>query len=261
MNTVDNTPEALVGQHPARERRATGNGQGDRRGGHARRRASWPRSIAKTELARIKITPYGHATRSSTSRRTWRTTTSSCRPTPASTRTATSCDRYVSVRYNQEFLQEPVDRVDYMDVSPKQVVSVATALIPFLEHDDANRALMGANMQRQAVPLLKPAGAHRRHRHRVAGRPRLRPGGRIAPVDGEVDRAEAEHDRRSATTTAPTTSTRCRSSCAPTRTPASTSAPACARGERVQARATSWPTAPRPRTASWRSARTSWWPS
>ena len=46
--------------------------------------------------------------------------------------------------------------MDYMDVSPKQVVSVATALIPFLEHDDANRALMGANMQRQAVPLLVP---------------------------------------------------------------------------------------------------------
>src|SRR5206468_8041290 len=48
----------------------------------------------------------------------------------------------------------PVD-VDYMDVSPKQIVSVAAALIPFLEHDDANRALMGANMQRQAVPLLR----------------------------------------------------------------------------------------------------------
>ncbi|MGH9000496.1 MAG: DNA-directed RNA polymerase subunit beta, partial [Acidimicrobiia bacterium] len=48
------------------------------------------------------------------------------------------------------------DRVDYMDVSPKQIVSVATALIPFLEHDDANRALMGANMQRQAVPLIRP---------------------------------------------------------------------------------------------------------
>ena len=46
-------------------------------------------------------------------------------------------------------------RVDYMDVSPKMVVSVATAMIPFLENDDANRALMGANMQRQAVPLLK----------------------------------------------------------------------------------------------------------
>jgi DNA-directed RNA polymerase subunit beta len=45
-------------------------------------------------------------------------------------------------------------QVDYMDVSPKQIVSVSTALIPFLEHDDANRALMGSNMQRQAVPLL-----------------------------------------------------------------------------------------------------------
>ena len=49
----------------------------------------------------------------------------------------------------------PPDEVDYMDVSPKQLVSVAAALIPFLEHDDANRALMGANMQRQAVPLLR----------------------------------------------------------------------------------------------------------
>ena len=48
------------------------------------------------------------------------------------------------------------ERVDYMDVSPKQVVSAATACIPFLENDDSNRALMGANMQRQAVPLLNP---------------------------------------------------------------------------------------------------------
>ncbi len=62
----------------------------------------------------------------------------------------------VSCRFGEEFVQESVDRVDYMDVSPKQVVSVSTALIPFLEHDDANRALMGANMQRQAVPLLRP---------------------------------------------------------------------------------------------------------
>jgi len=61
----------------------------------------------------------------------------------------------VNARYGSEILVIPADRVDYMDVSPKQVVSVATALIPFLEHDDANRALMGANMQRQAVPLLR----------------------------------------------------------------------------------------------------------
>jgi DNA-directed RNA polymerase subunit beta len=66
-------------------------------------------------------------------------------------------DGRVECRFgNGEFVSEPVDRVDYMDVSPKQVVSVSTALIPFLEHDDANRALMGSNMQRQAVPLLRP---------------------------------------------------------------------------------------------------------
>ena len=60
------------------------------------------------------------------------------------------------VRFRDEILDVPSDRVDFMDVSPKQVVSVATALIPFLENDDSNRALMGSNMQRQAVPLLKP---------------------------------------------------------------------------------------------------------
>jgi len=61
----------------------------------------------------------------------------------------------VNARHGHEILKVRADRVDYMDVSPKQVFSVATSLIPFLEHDDANRALMGANMQRQAVPLLK----------------------------------------------------------------------------------------------------------
>src|SRR5207237_8866708 len=53
-----------------------------------------------------------------------------------------------------DFIDVEPARVDYMDVSPKQLVSVAASLIPFLEHDDANRALMGSNMQRQAVPLL-----------------------------------------------------------------------------------------------------------
>ena len=61
----------------------------------------------------------------------------------------------VTARRNEETTKVPRDSVDFMDVSPKQVVSIATALIPFLENDDANRALMGANMQRQAVPLLK----------------------------------------------------------------------------------------------------------
>ncbi|MFB3077240.1 MAG: DNA-directed RNA polymerase subunit beta, partial [Lysobacterales bacterium] len=61
----------------------------------------------------------------------------------------------VAVRHANEFTVMPPERIDYMDVSPRQVVSVAASLIPFLEHDDANRALMGSNMQRQAVPTLR----------------------------------------------------------------------------------------------------------
>ena len=62
-------------------------------------------------------------------------------------------DERVTARYKHDTLLVPGESVDYMDVSPKQVVSIATAMIPFLENDDANRALMGANMQRQAVPV------------------------------------------------------------------------------------------------------------
>ncbi|MBS7037344.1 MAG: DNA-directed RNA polymerase subunit beta, partial [Ligilactobacillus ruminis] len=65
-------------------------------------------------------------------------------------------DPVVMARSKDENIEISVDKVDYMDVSPKQVVAVATACIPFLENDDSNRALMGANMQRQAVPLIKP---------------------------------------------------------------------------------------------------------
>ncbi len=64
-------------------------------------------------------------------------------------------DELVSCRYQNEFTLMPRDNINYMDVSPKQIVSVAASLIPFLEHDDANRALMGSNMQRQAVPTLR----------------------------------------------------------------------------------------------------------
>ncbi len=64
-------------------------------------------------------------------------------------------DNMVPCRYRNEFSLMPAEQVQYMDVSPKQVVSVAASLIPFLEHDDANRALMGSNMQRQAVPVLR----------------------------------------------------------------------------------------------------------
>ena len=65
-------------------------------------------------------------------------------------------DDVVMARHKDDNIEVSIDKVDYMDVSPKQVVAVATACIPFLENDDSNRALMGANMQRQAVPLLQP---------------------------------------------------------------------------------------------------------
>ena len=63
-------------------------------------------------------------------------------------------DELISARFNNEFTLMPPESIQYMDVSPKQIVSIAASLIPFLEHDDANRALMGSNMQRQAVPTL-----------------------------------------------------------------------------------------------------------
>ena len=63
-------------------------------------------------------------------------------------------NKLIRVRYLDEIIEVEADKVDYIDVSPKQLVSVGAAMIPFLEHDDANRALMGANMQRQAVPLM-----------------------------------------------------------------------------------------------------------
>ena len=106
--------------------------------------------------------------------------------------------------------------VDYMDVAPEQIVSVATALIPFLEHDDANRALMGSNMQRQAVPLMITEAPLRRHRARVPRRRRHR-----------RRRARAPARARSPTSTPTTSSSRAdegghdsttsRSSCARTR--------------------------------------------
>ncbi len=65
-------------------------------------------------------------------------------------------DELVSCRNHNEFMMAGPDRIEYMDVAPSQIVSVAASLIPFLEHDDANRALMGSNMQRQAVPCLRP---------------------------------------------------------------------------------------------------------
>src|SRR6185312_5740368 len=68
----------------------------------------------------------------------------------------TLADELVSSRNRNEFMLSTPDKIEYMDVAPAQIVSVAASLIPFLEHDDANRALMGSNMQRQAVPCLRP---------------------------------------------------------------------------------------------------------
>ena len=69
----------------------------------------------------------------------------------------------VSAREKGESILCSAERIQYMDVSPAQIVSVAASLVPFLEHDDANRALMGANMQRQAVPVLRPEKIGRAH--------------------------------------------------------------------------------------------------
>ncbi|MBK9142815.1 MAG: DNA-directed RNA polymerase subunit beta [Candidatus Melainabacteria bacterium] len=74
---------------------------------------------------------------------------------PVNEKTGAFATDLVPVRYKAEFIESPPDQVDYVGVSPIQIVSVGTALIPFLEHDDANRALMGSNMQRQAVPLVQ----------------------------------------------------------------------------------------------------------
>ncbi|MCJ7522845.1 MAG: DNA-directed RNA polymerase subunit beta, partial [Dehalococcoidia bacterium] len=91
----------------------------------------------------------------------------------------------VEVRHGKKFSRERPGKVDYMDVSPRQIVSVTTSLIPFLEHDDANRALMGSNMQRQAVPLILPqapliATGMEREAARDSGQVLFAPG------DGEV---------------------------------------------------------------------------
>jgi len=99
-------------------------------------------------------------------------------------------DGKVEARYGEKFVAESPDRIDFMDVSTSQIVSVSTSLIPFLEHDDANRALMGSNMQRQSVPLLRPQSP-------IVGtgmeREIARDSGQVvfAPVDGEIISATA----------------------------------------------------------------------
>ena len=133
-------------------------------------------------------------------------------------------DSAIEARKGEQISVEARDSVQYMDVSPIQLVSVSTALIPFLEHDDANRALMGSNMQRQAVPLLRPEV------------PLVGTGmeERVARDSGQVvlsahqwrrDRGHGPEDCRGQRRTTSPRSTACSSSFAATRAPASTSGP------------------------------------
>jgi DNA-directed RNA polymerase subunit beta len=107
-------------------------------------------------------------------------------------------DERIPSRFRDSFPEARPDQIEYMDVSPKQVVSVATALIPFLEHDDANRALMGSNMQRQAVPLLEPeapivgTGMEERAAHDSGQVLEARRPGVVTSVTAERIRVEAD---------------------------------------------------------------------
>ena len=108
---------------------------------------------------------------------------------------------------------------------PKMVVSVATAMIPFLENDDANRALMGSNMQRQAVPLLKTGVAHCGHRHGIQGRRATPASACCAKARRRGGAASAQMKSASHATTAKSIPTTSSSLCVPTREPASISVP------------------------------------
>ena len=126
----------------------------------------------------------------------------------------------------------PPEKVDLIDVSPKQLVSVAAALIPFLENDDANRALMGSNMQRQAVPLITAEARSGRHRHGGSGGARsARPSAPAAhawSIRWTRPVSSSARPKRPIRRNRASTSTICASSSARTRTPASISGRSCA---------------------------------
>jgi DNA-directed RNA polymerase subunit beta len=182
------------------------------------------------------------------------------RPTSSSKPTARSSRSWSRAAMQRRLPAAVIrDRVDMMDVSPKQVVSVAAALIPFLENDDANRALMGSNMQRQAVPLVQCRRAARRHRH-GSGRGPWTPAPSWRRRDGVVDQIDGPVSS-SAPPTKPTPSKSGvdiyrlskfqrsnQSTCINQR-------PLVRVGDR-SASATSLPTAPRPTWANWPSAGT-----
>jgi len=105
----------------------------------------------------------------------------------------------VIVRYQGDIMAVPSDKVDYVDVSPKQIISVTTSLIPFLEHNEANRALMGSNMQRQAVPLenleapLVQTGMEGKVARDSMGAIRARRAGEVVYVDGQKVQVKTSH--------------------------------------------------------------------
>jgi DNA-directed RNA polymerase subunit beta len=137
-------------------------------------------------------------------------------------------DEFIVSRHAGDVMMTPRENIDLMDVSPRQLVSVAAALIPFLENDDANRALMGSNMQRQAVPLVRAeapfvgTGMEPIVARDSGAAIAARRGGVVDQVDATriVIRATEDWKPRARAST----STVCRSSSVPTRTPASTSA-------------------------------------
>ena len=172
-------------------------------------------------------------------------------------------DELVSARDNGESVLTSAERIQYMDVAPTQIVSVAASLVPFLEHDDANRALMGANMQRQAVPTLRPekalvgTGVERVAAKDsgtvVAAKPRRR---------GRLRRHQPHRDPRQRQGNGGGRGRRrhLQPDQVPALEPEHEHPPAPDRQARRQGRRprTSSPTAPRPTSASSRSARTCW---
>ena len=167
-------------------------------------------------------------TRWSISRRWKKAATPSPRPMSSSTRTASVKADLTNCRKGGDFVMARPQDIDFIDVSPKQLVSVAAALIPFLENDDANRALMGSNMQRQAVPLIRAEAplVGTGMEETVARDSAASPSSRAAPASSIRSTARASSSarpRRPRPTRRASTSTICSSSSARTRTPASPS--------------------------------------
>ena len=153
-------------------------GQGDRRGRRAHHRRAWSKSLAKLEG-----TP-SRSCRSSRTRSIYLSADEEDKFVIAQANAPLNRDRRVRADQRSPAATTPISssacptRSTTWTWRPRQIVGISAALIPFLEHDDANRALMGSNMQRQAVPLLRPEVPLVSHRHGVPGGPGLGPGGR-----------------------------------------------------------------------------------